>query len=382
MTSALGAVGTAATAAGEFLATPGGQALGQAAGQIGAAALGARASGRAAGQLAAGAQAGRADIQSAITQGRGDIGAAFQPSLAEIRGTLQPSLAEVSRGVSLAGRSLREISRPGISAFDIQAAQSGALGPEAQRQAFAAFQESPEQEFLRQQGEQAITRQAAATGGLGGARVLEALQQRGIGLAAQQFGQQFQRLGQVAAPGLQAQQTLAGIQAQQGISRAGIRQATGINLANIRQATGTGLANIALGGGAPLAQLSQAVGQAGAAGSLGRGGALQAGLGGAARGGGQFAGFSQPVGSASGRQISLSDFGRIATRTVQGAKLGSAFGPVGTLLGGVGGAALGIFGGGGDGGDGGFGDVGPGPGGGEFGGAGGLGTGEEFGGFA
>jgi len=313
------------TSALDFIGSSGGQAVLGAAGQLGAAALGAQASSRAGGQLAAGAQAGRADIQAAITQGRGDITAAFQPTLEELQA-----------GAEFAEQGLQPIAQPGVSAFQIQAAQSGALGPEAQRQAFAAFQASPEQAFLQQQGEQAITRQAAATGGLGGARVLEALQERGQGLAAQQFGQQFQRLGQVAQPG---------IQAQTGISN--ILQQLSINRANVRQATGTGLANIAVGAGPQQAQLSAALAQAQAAGTLGRGSALQQGLGGVARGGGQatgFAGqaggFNQPVGTTVGGQT-LGDFGRAARGLAQGAAFGSSFGPIGTIVGGIGGFARG-----------------------------------------
>ena len=54
---------------------------------------------------------------------------------------------------------------PGQQANQLQAALSGALGPEAQAEAFANFQSSPGTQFLQQQGERALMRNAAARGG-------------------------------------------------------------------------------------------------------------------------------------------------------------------------------------------------------------------------
>ena len=87
-------------------------------------------------------------------------------------------------------------------AFQLQQAQSGALGPEAQAQAFQDFQESPGQQFLREEGLRFIESGAGARGGLGGGERLRELVKFGTGLASQDFGAQFGRLGQVAQTGL------------------------------------------------------------------------------------------------------------------------------------------------------------------------------------
>lgn len=114
-------------------------------------------------------------------------------------------------GVGGAGRptqegikNLNKWVNPGVQANNQQAALSGAMGPEAQAQAYAAFQDSPGQQFLRERGEQAVLRNAAATGGLKGGNVMKALSDYGQGMAQQDFQNQFNRLGNVADRGLTA----------------------------------------------------------------------------------------------------------------------------------------------------------------------------------
>lgn len=218
----------------------------------------------------------------------------------------------------------------GTEGLERQAALAGLRGSEAQGQAFQGFRESPGQQFLQEQGERAVTRQAAATGGLGGGNVLRELQRQAIGLAQQDFSNQFQRGQQVlgtqgqaagqlaglAAQGgiqganlisgaagqlggqrfqagqqlsQQAQQqanNLANLQAQLGQNIAGVTGQTGANLANIAQGAGqsnaqlqqqlaTLLANIGTGTGSQAGQLQAAAGQFNAAGAAGQGAAVQ-----------------------------------------------------------------------------------------------------------
>jgi hypothetical protein len=92
----------------------------------------------------------------------------------------------------------------GLQAQQQQSALLGLSGPEAQQQAFSAFQESPGQKFLREQGERAILRRQAALKNLSGGDTLAALQERGIGLAAQQQGTFLDRLSQLSGRGQQA----------------------------------------------------------------------------------------------------------------------------------------------------------------------------------
>jgi len=75
---------------------------------------------------------------------------------------------------------------------------AGALGPEEQAQAFAAFQEDPGTGFLREQGLRLVETGAAATGGTGGGERLRELTRFGQGLALQDLSNRFNRLGATA----------------------------------------------------------------------------------------------------------------------------------------------------------------------------------------
>ena len=83
------------TSAVEFLGTEAGQATIGAAGQLGAAALGARASGRAAGQLRAGAEqaAGISALQAGVA--REDIGQFLPAAQQEVRGSTLAAFTDI-----------------------------------------------------------------------------------------------------------------------------------------------------------------------------------------------------------------------------------------------------------------------------------------------
>jgi len=96
---------------------------------------------------------------------------------------------------------------------------------EQQQQAFAAFNESPGQRFIRDRAQRNLTRNASAIGGLGGGNVRSALVEQGAGFAQQDFNNQFGRLGQIAGQGQAATTNLG----QFGAQSAG-------NIANLQQA--------------------------------------------------------------------------------------------------------------------------------------------------
>lgn len=180
------------------------------------------------------------------------------------------ALSAIGRGADVAGAELQPFAAGGGAAFDLQAAQSGALGPEAQRRAFAEFTESPGQEFLRQRGEQALLRNAAAIGGLGGGNVREELLRRGVGFAAQDFGDQFNRLGGLSNIGLTAATGRAGIAERAGGAGAGAILGTGRDIAGGRTRAGEGIAGEVGRTGTALADLISRGGE-GASGILSRG---------------------------------------------------------------------------------------------------------------
>jgi len=132
----------------------------------------------------------------------------------------------------------------GQPANNLQAAYSGALGAPAQQQAFAQFTASPGQEWLRQQAEQGTLRNAAAIGGLGGGNVQQELQRQAMGLAQQDFQNQFNNLGTVADRGYQAGNSLANYNTQLQGAGAGYAYGAGQDIANNRAATTSALSNL------------------------------------------------------------------------------------------------------------------------------------------
>lgn len=168
---------------------------------------------------------------------------------------LQGGIAGLESGVNQASSTLSPYTQGGNQAFDLQSALSGAMGPEAQRQAFANYNESPEVAYQREMGERAITRNAAATGGLGGSRVQQELQRHAIGLAQQDYGNSFNRLGSLADKGYGAAGLLGGIQANAGGQAGQMAYGTGQALAAGRTRAGEQIAGNVQGTSSALAQL-------------------------------------------------------------------------------------------------------------------------------
>lgn len=136
---------------------------------------------------------------------------AIQPALEGLQeafsGAFGPGGVGGGVNTELIGERFEQIAAPGIAtgqqAQELQAALSGASGPEAQMQAFQTFQDSPGTEFLRERGMRGINSRAAQTGRGGGGLMAE-LSKFNQGLALQDLDRQQQQLGQLAQQGLQA----------------------------------------------------------------------------------------------------------------------------------------------------------------------------------
>lgn len=116
---------------------------------------------------------------------------------------------EANRKALLAGQEqqraqLGQFAQGGAQAFQQQQALLGLGTPEQQAAVQGAIQESPGQQFIRQRAQRNLVRNASAIGGLGGGNVRSALVEQGAGFAAQDVGNQFARLGQLAGRGQQA----------------------------------------------------------------------------------------------------------------------------------------------------------------------------------
>ena len=115
----------------------------------------------------------------------------------------------------------------GQNASKLQADLSGANGQSAQQAAYAQYQSSPAMQYQMDQMQKATERSAASRGGLLSGNVLAELQRNASGIAAQDYQNQFNNLGQVAGQGLSAAGQVAGLKSTQA-NIAGQLQNTGI----------------------------------------------------------------------------------------------------------------------------------------------------------
>ena len=150
---------------------------------------------------------------------------------------LNTGRADIGAGIDL----FNNYTGQGNAALNLMGAQSGAQGQAAQQEAFNNYSMSPEQQYLREQGERAILRNQAAIGGLGGGNVQQELQRQGMGLAQQDYANQYNRLAGLSELGMQGS-----------TSQANLRNALG----DMSYQGGNALGNMAYQGGSALGTLA------------------------------------------------------------------------------------------------------------------------------
>jgi hypothetical protein len=126
----------------------------------------------------------------------------------------EAAIAEQQRQFDIQQGRMAPFLEPGEAALQQQAALTGLGTPEQQQQAFAAFAESPGQQFLREQQERALLRSASAVGGLGGGNVRTALQEQAAARAQLDIANQFNRLASISGTAQTAAQNLGQFGAQ------------------------------------------------------------------------------------------------------------------------------------------------------------------------
>ena len=126
----------------------------------------------------------------------------------------EAGIAEQRRQFDITQGNLQPFQEAGVGALGQQQALLGLSGQDAQNQAFAAFNESPGQKFMRDRAQKNLLRNSSAIGGLGGGNVRSALVEQGAGFAQQDFNNQFGRLGQIAGQGQNATNSLGQFGAQ------------------------------------------------------------------------------------------------------------------------------------------------------------------------
>lgn len=128
----------------------------------------------------------------------------------------------------------------GVNALEAQSDLTGANGPEAQRRAIEALANSPEMLAMTQQGETSILQNAAATGGLRGGNVQEALATFRPQLLSQLINQQYSRLGGLSQMGANAAAGVGGGALQTGTNITNLMETQGAARASGQLATAAG----------------------------------------------------------------------------------------------------------------------------------------------
>ena len=155
---------------------------------------------------------------------------------------LSNASSAVYGGAQAAAETLSPYNQAGTSAIKLQADLSGANGPEAQQAAFAQYNESPEVAYQREQAEKSVMRNASATGGLQSSPVLQELQRQAVGLAQQDYGNYYNRIGDVANIGAGTSTALGNIQGDAGKAVGDYNYGTGIATSEGRTNAGNAIA--------------------------------------------------------------------------------------------------------------------------------------------
>lgn len=177
-------------------------------------------------------------LRGGAEQAVGTLGTAEQRALASLGGGIGTARQDISGGAQGA---------------DVQAALAGLLGPAAQAEAFRNFESSPGQQFLQEEAERSLLRNQAAVGGLGGGNVLRELQRQAIGLAQQDFSNQFQRGEQALGRQQTTARDLANLSAQEGVLGSQLITGAGQDIAGVQLGTGQDIAGAQLGTGQNIA---------------------------------------------------------------------------------------------------------------------------------
>ncbi|MCP4790443.1 MAG: hypothetical protein GY881_09445, partial [Gammaproteobacteria bacterium] len=220
------------------------------------AALGAQA-----GALTQGAYDAFGTLERGANTARVDIGSGLSSGISGLRAGLSTGRGDITQASEGAISRFNPYEETGRTALDKEAAFSGALGREAQAQAFADYQASPGQQWLQQQQEQSLLRNAAATGGTQSGNVLSALQEQAAGRASQNYQQDLGNLRSLAQRGQSAADSQAGIQSQAGCDLAQMEMQSAQSALQAKIQAAQAKAQMAMQRGSSQAQLQQSLGQ-------------------------------------------------------------------------------------------------------------------------
>ena len=213
------------------------------------------------GALNQGADDALASVRGGFNTARDDVSTGLNEGLSALRQGVDTARGDVTESSQGAIDRFNPYAQAGQGALEVEAALSGAMGPEAQAEAFANYKESPGQAYAREQQEKALVRNNAALGGLGGGNVRSALQEQAAGIASQNYQQDLNNLRSLAGRGQQAVGSQAGIETQAGQNLANIAMTGGQTELNAQQGAANQLAQLAAQSGMTEGQIQQLLGQ-------------------------------------------------------------------------------------------------------------------------
>jgi hypothetical protein len=201
---------------------------------------------------------GRADLGQYYGQGRADMQAGEQSAMQRLGAGIGAARSDMLAGQAQAGNTMERA----IAGGNLQALMNGGLQ--------SGFEADPGYQFRQQQGEQALARRAAASGGRLGGGALKSLMEFNSGLASQEYGNYAQRaigmagqedarrsnlLGQLSQQQYGGGQNLGQLMMQGGLTGASYGMGLGQGLGGYAMQQGSNLSNLATGQGSALAGL-------------------------------------------------------------------------------------------------------------------------------
>jgi hypothetical protein len=204
-------------------------------------------------------QSGLEASQQQFNQGRNDVSASTEAGAAAIGGAGAAGDAAIRAQIAEGQAALQPYRAMGEELINPLMGLSGARGQEAFD---AAAVESPYTRYLQEQGERAVTRNSAALGGLGGGNVMLELQRQGQGLASQGLQQQFQNMSGLMGQGVNAAQGAASLSGSGAGSLGSLYQGQANALGGLFQGQANALGSLAQGAGNTQWSAGQTMGNA------------------------------------------------------------------------------------------------------------------------
>jgi len=145
----------------------------------------------------------------------------------EAENAYEGQIAETARQYEINKQNLAPFIRAGQDGMETQTGLLGLGGPQKLQQTRQAFMDSPGQQFLKNQAQQAVTRNLGSLGQNIRPTTQDELQQHATNLAQQDYSNYINRLGTVAQSGRSAAESLGNLGQQKASLTGGLAQQQG-----------------------------------------------------------------------------------------------------------------------------------------------------------